>query len=79
MSLALPGPFVVHGVQHVFHPPVIMKKWPGKDRRMRIVFITRDINEATLRDTLKLFVVQTPSERQEVAATSEAVPASAGE
>jgi G3E family GTPase len=52
------GPFVIHGVQHLFHPPVMLKTWPGKDRRTRIVFITRDIDEATLRDTLKLFVVQ---------------------
>ncbi len=51
----LKGPFVIHGVQHIFHPPVMLKKWPGKDRRTRIVFITRDLDEAVLRDTLKMF------------------------
>lgn len=51
----LDGPLVIHGVQHVFHPPLHMKKWPSKDRRTRIVFITRDIDEAALRDTLQMF------------------------
>jgi len=58
----LSGPFVVHGVQHIFHPPVMLKKWPSKDRRTRIVFITRDIDEAMLRDTLKLFTANDDSE-----------------
>jgi G3E family GTPase len=49
------GPVVIHGVQHVFHPSVELKEWPGADRRNRIVFITRDIDEATLRATLRIF------------------------
>ncbi len=51
----LDGPVVIHGVQHSFHPPVILKEWPSKDRRSRIVFITRDIDESAIRDTLKIF------------------------
>lgn len=51
----LKGPLVMHGVQHVFHPPVMLKKWPGRDRRTRIVFIVRDMDEAGLRDTLMMF------------------------
>ena len=51
----LKGPIVIHGVQHIFHPPVMLKAWPGKDRRSRIVFITRGLDEAMLRDTLDLF------------------------
>lgn len=51
----LEGPVVIHGVQHIFHPAVMLKKWPSKDRRSRIVFITRDIDESVLRDTLKMF------------------------
>jgi hypothetical protein len=34
---------------------VELKEWPGADRRNRIVFITRDIDEATLRATLRIF------------------------
>lgn len=51
----LEGPIVIHGVQHIFHPAVMLKKWPSEDRRSRIVFITRDIEEPVLRDTLKMF------------------------
>lgn len=36
-------PLVIHGVQHVFHPPVPLAEWPDDDRRTRIVFITRDL------------------------------------
>ena len=49
------GPVVIHGVQHIFHPPVTLNEWPGEDRRSRIVFITRDIDETVLRDTLRTF------------------------
>jgi len=34
---------VVHGVQHVFHPPAWLARWPSEDRRSRIVCITRRI------------------------------------
>ena len=36
-------PAVVHGVQHVFHAPAWLKRWPSDDRRSRIVFITRHV------------------------------------
>lgn len=36
-------PLVVHGVQHIFHPPVTLPAWPSEDRRSRLVFITRDV------------------------------------
>lgn len=54
--VGLKGPFVFHAVQHIFHPPVMLKKWPGKDRRSRIVFITRGLDEVGLRSTLRMFV-----------------------
>jgi G3E family GTPase len=38
-----PGPVVVQGAQHVFHPPVTLEAWSGEDRRSRIVFITRNL------------------------------------
>ncbi len=62
--IGLDGPVVIHGVQHVLHPAVMLKEWPSEDRRSRIVFITRDINESLLRDTLRKFnaaEVQPPS------------------
>ncbi len=39
----LERPVVVHGVQHVFHPPVRLDAWPDSDRRTRMVFIVRDL------------------------------------
>jgi G3E family GTPase len=45
--LESPGqPAVIHGVQHVFHPPSWLPGWPSDDRRSRIVFITRGIPRA---------------------------------
>ncbi len=61
----LKGPLVIHGVQHIFHPPVMLKKWPREDRRTRIVFIARDLDESILRDTLKMFS-DAEAERREV-------------
>ena len=36
-------PAVIHGVQHVFHPPAWLDRWPSDDRRTRLVCIVRDI------------------------------------
>ncbi len=49
-------PVVIHGVQHVFHPPAVLEKWPDEDRRSKIVFITKDIPEATIRKVLSNFL-----------------------
>ena len=38
-------PIVLQGVQHVFHPPVMLEAWPDQDHRTRMVFITRDLEE----------------------------------
>jgi G3E family GTPase len=40
------NPAIIHGVQHVFHPPVILPRWPDADRRTRMVFITKDLDPA---------------------------------
>ena len=36
-------PAVIHGVQHVFHPPAWLERWPSDDRRSRIIFIARRV------------------------------------
>jgi len=43
-----PAPVVIHGVHHIFHPPVQLDAWPDADHRSRIVFITRKIDRADL-------------------------------
>jgi G3E family GTPase len=48
----LSGPLVLHGVQHVMHPPLALKAWPGEDRRTRMVFITCGLDEQVLRSAL---------------------------
>jgi G3E family GTPase len=40
----LENPVIIHGVQHVFHPPVILERWPDSDKRTRMVFITKDMD-----------------------------------
>jgi G3E family GTPase len=57
----LDGPIVIHGVQHVFHPPAQLAAWPSEDRRTRIVFITRNVDRQMLEDTLKTFTERPPS------------------
>jgi G3E family GTPase len=48
-------PVVLHGVQHLFHPPVLLPQWPDDDRRTRMVFITRDLPQQAIEDTLAAF------------------------
>jgi G3E family GTPase len=48
-------PVVLHGVQHLFHPPVLLPQWPNEDRRTRMVFITRDLPKEAIEATLNAF------------------------
>jgi len=48
--IGMDRPMVIHGVQHVFHPPEILEQWPGPDRSTRIVLIARDMDHAELRE-----------------------------
>ena len=45
-------PIAIHGVQHVFHNPVRLPQWPSDDHRTRIVFITRDMDQNVLQESL---------------------------
>ena len=45
-------PIVVHGVQHMFHPPVQLDEWPDDDHRSRIVFITRGLGREVVENML---------------------------
>jgi len=57
-------PVVLHGVQHLFHPPVLLPQWPSEDRRTRMVFITRDLPQEAIEATLTAFesAVEEPAE-----------------
>ena len=61
-------PAVIHGVQHVFHPPEWLDAWPGEDRRTRMVFIGSRVPSArwagTLLDMLETEVAQELARRR---------------
>jgi G3E family GTPase len=42
------APVAIHGVHHIFHPPVLLDAWPDGDHRSRIVFIARGIERAEI-------------------------------
>jgi G3E family GTPase len=49
-------PVVVQGVQHVFHDPVHLDRWPSEDRDTRLVFITRNLEAQTIRNLMEAVV-----------------------
>jgi G3E family GTPase len=52
-----PGqPVVIHGVQHIFHPPATLGGWPDEDRRTRLVFIVNDIPQRAVEDLFNAFL-----------------------
>ena len=57
------APLVVHGVQHILHPPTLLPRWPDSDQRTRLVFITRDIEERTIRELFSAFLNQVAPDR----------------
>jgi G3E family GTPase len=65
----LPGtPVVVHGVQHIFHPTAQLERWPDDDRRTRLVFITKDLPERTVRELFEAFLGAAAPDRPDRAA-----------
>ena len=53
-------PVVIHGVQHVFHPPHRLRAWPDENHDTRIVFIVKDMEESFVAGLYKAFA-GTPS------------------
>jgi G3E family GTPase len=51
-------PIVLHGVQHVFHPPVRLAGWPDDDQSTRMVFIVRDIEKPMIEGLFNAFTDQ---------------------
>jgi len=63
-------PAVIHGVQHVYHAPVWLARWPSADTRTRMVFIGRNIRESWVRALIELIDAEVADEiarRREVA------------
>jgi G3E family GTPase len=55
LNVGGPGPLLLNGVQHVIHPPVHLDRWPGDDRRSRIVFIARGLDRRRVEASLAAF------------------------
>jgi G3E family GTPase len=41
-------PLVIHGVQHIFHPPRRLKAWPDDDRATRLVLVVDGLDRAKI-------------------------------
>ncbi len=52
----LETPFVFHGVQHIFDPPVRIDNWIGSDRRSRIVVIARNLENSELQRSFDMLL-----------------------
>lgn len=50
------APIALHGVQHLFHPPVMLDAWPDLDHRTRLVVIARNLDRETLERSLASFL-----------------------
>jgi G3E family GTPase len=61
-------PVVIHGVQHVFHPPVTLAAWPDADHRTRLVFIVNRIEERVIKDLFNAFLGIAQADRPDRAA-----------
>ena len=58
-----PGsPAVIHGVQHVYHSPVWLERWPSQDRRTRMVFIGCNLRESWVRALVDLLDAEVAEE-----------------
>jgi len=61
-------PAVIHGVQHVYHAPVWLARWPSDDRRTRMVFTGCNIRESWVRSLLDLLDAEVEDETAQRAA-----------
>jgi cobalamin synthesis protein cobW-like protein len=61
----------VHGVQHVFHPTARLERWPDDDHRTRLVFITRDLSERSVRELFEAFLGAANLDRPDGAALAD--------
>ncbi|MFH3479969.1 CobW family GTP-binding protein [Xanthobacter variabilis] len=50
------APIVLHGVQHVLHPPARLPAWPDDDHRTRLVMIVRDLDPKVIERLFNAFL-----------------------
>lgn len=54
----VPKPFVFHGVQHIFEPPVPLRNWREGESTSRIVVIARDMSKEDLNASFAMLHMQ---------------------
>ena len=64
-------PLVIHGVQHVMHPPARLEGWPDADERTRIVLITRDLEPQAVTRLFDAFLDRSAPDRPDRAALTD--------
>ena len=58
------GPVVLHGVQHLVHPPEQLTVWPDDDHRSKVLFIFSELSREAIERSFRVF-----TQRRGVAAT----------
>jgi G3E family GTPase len=61
-------PLVIHGVQHIMHPPAYLEGWPDADERTRIVLITRDLERQAVTRLFDAFLSRAAPDQPDRAA-----------
>jgi G3E family GTPase len=61
-------PLVIHGVQHIMHPPAYLEGWPDADQRTRIVVITRDLERQAVTRLFDAFLSRAAPDQPDRAA-----------
>jgi G3E family GTPase len=61
-------PLVIHGVQHIMHPPVRLERWPDGDQRTRVVVIARDLEPEAITRLFDAFMNRAASDQPDRAA-----------
>lgn len=56
-------PLLLHAVQQILHPPLVLDAWPDADRRSRLVLIVKDVDEAVVQRLWTAFLGQAGAER----------------
>jgi G3E family GTPase len=46
-------PVAIHGIHHVFHPPVRLREWPPGPRRSQLVLIVQGLGIEDLRASFR--------------------------
>jgi G3E family GTPase len=49
-------PVILHGVQHLIHPPEHIEEWPDSDRNSKIIFILRELEKKDIERSLNIFL-----------------------